>query len=154
MDRHTVDLHWSHSRFEIQEVKSSIGLRKDGESMKTVILIAVIVLADAAGDVLITRGMKQVGEVSTINPRVLLSIAHKVLMNKSFLSGILFFAVTFFSFLTVLSWADLSLVFPATSLVYVVSTLGAKFILKETVTFQRWAGILLVCLGVALVSLP
>lgn len=63
-------------------------------------------------------------------------------------------AITFFSFLTVLSWADLSFVFPATSLVYVVGTLGAKFILKETVTAQRWAGTALVCLGVALTSLP
>jgi transporter family protein len=122
--------------------------------MKTAILIAVIVFADAAGDVLLTRGMKQVGEISTVNPRVLLSIAREVMMNKSFLSGILFFAVTFFSFLTVLSWADLSFVFPATSLVYVVSTVGAKFMLKETVSFQRWAGIALVCVGVALVSLP
>jgi drug/metabolite transporter (DMT)-like permease len=122
--------------------------------MKTAILIAVIVLADAAGDVLLTRGMKQVGEVSTASPRVLLSMARQALTNRSFISGILFFAVTFFSFLTILSWADLSLVFPATSLVYVVSTLGAKFVLKETVSFQRWAGIFLVCLGVALTSLP
>ncbi len=122
--------------------------------MKTAILIAIIVLADAAGDVLLTRGMKQVGEVSTIRPKVLLSMARKVLTNRSFISGILFFAVTFFSFLTVLSRADLSFVFPATSLVYVVSTLGAKFILKETVSFQRWMGIVLVCLGVALTSLP
>ncbi len=122
--------------------------------MRTALLIAVIVLADAAGDVLITRGMKQAGEVSTIRPGVLLSIARRVLTNWSFISGILFFAVTFFSFLAVLSWADLSFVFPATSLVYVVSTLGAKFILKETVSFQRWMGIFLVCLGVALTSLP
>lgn len=122
--------------------------------MKTAVLIAVIVFADAAGDVLLTRGMKQVGEISTISPRVLLSMARKMLTNRSFICGILFFAVTFFSFLTVLSWADLSFVFPATSLVYVVSTLGAKLILKETVSFQRWAGIFLVCLGVALTSLP
>jgi drug/metabolite transporter (DMT)-like permease len=122
--------------------------------MKTAVLIAMIVLADSAGDVFLTRGMKQVGEISTINPRVLLSIGRKVIRNKSFLSGIFFIAITFFSFLVVLSWADLSLVFPAKSLVYVASTLGAKFILKETVTFQRWAGILLVCLGVVLVSLP
>jgi drug/metabolite transporter (DMT)-like permease len=117
-------------------------------------MIAVIVLADSAGDVLLTRGMKQVGEISTIKWRELLAIARKVLANKSFLSAIFFICVTFVSFLTVLSWADLSLVFPATSLVYVVSTLGAKFVLKETVTSQRWAGILIVCLGVALVSLP
>jgi drug/metabolite transporter (DMT)-like permease len=35
-----------------------------------------------------------------------------------------------------------------------MGTLGAQFILKETVTLQRWAGTLLVCLGVALTSLP
>jgi drug/metabolite transporter (DMT)-like permease len=122
--------------------------------VKTAILIAVIVLADSAGDVLLTRGMKQVGEISTIRWRELLAIAQKVLSNRSFLSAIFFICVTFVSFLTVLSWADLSLVFPATSLIYVVSTLGAKFILGETVTLQRWAGILLVCLGVALTSFP
>lgn len=122
--------------------------------MKTAILIAVIVLADSAGDVLLTRGMKQVGEISTIRWRELLAIARKVVSNRSFLSAIFFICVTFVSFLTVLSWADLSLVFPATSLIYVVSTLGAKFILGERVTLQRWAGILLVCFGVALTSFP
>jgi drug/metabolite transporter (DMT)-like permease len=56
--------------------------------------------------------------------------------------------------LTVLSWAYLSLVFPSTSLVYVASALGARFILKEAVTFQRWLGIILVYLGVILTSRP
>ncbi len=117
-------------------------------------MIAVIVLADSAGDVLLTRGMKQVGEISTVKWRELLGIARKVLVNKSFLSAIFFISVTFVSFLTVLSWADLSLVFPATSLIYVVSTLGAKFFLGETVTLERWTGILFVCIGVGLTSLP
>jgi drug/metabolite transporter (DMT)-like permease len=122
--------------------------------MKTAVLIAMIVLADSSGDVLLTRGMKQVGEISTIHPRALLNIARKVITNRNFLFGLFFLAVTFFSFLIVLSWADLSLVFPAKSLVYVASTLGAKFILGETVSLQRWAGISLVCFGVFLISLP
>lgn len=122
--------------------------------MKTAVLIVMIVLADSAGDVFLTRGMKQVGEISTIHPKALLAIGRKVVSNKNFLSGIFFMAVTFFTFLIVLSWADLSLVFPAKSLVYVTGTLGARFILQETVTLQRWAGILLVCIGVALISLP
>ncbi|MGA2954226.1 MAG: EamA family transporter [Thermodesulfobacteriota bacterium] len=122
--------------------------------MKTALLMAIIILADSAGDVFLTKGMKEVGEISTINPRALLVIARKVISNRSFLSGIFFLAIFFFSFLIVLSWADLSLVFPAKSLVYVVSTLGAKWILKETVSLQRWGGIFLVCLGVALISLP
>lgn len=122
--------------------------------MKTALLITIMVLADAAGDVLLTVGMKQVGEISTINPRALLTIGRNVITNRNFLFGLSFVAVTFFSFLVVLSWADLSLVFPAKSLVYVASTLGAKFILGETISFQRWVGISLVCLGVSLTSLP
>ncbi len=121
--------------------------------MKSVIVIAIIVLADSAGDVFITKGMKQVGEISPLHPGTLLKAAKKIVINKNFLWALGFFAITFFSFLAILSWADLSIVYPATSLVYVVSTLGARVILKETVTLQRWAGIGLVCLGVALTSL-
>ena len=122
--------------------------------MKTAILIAMIVLADSAGDVFLTKAMKQVGEISTINPRALLAIGRKVVSNKSFLSGIFFVAIAFFSFIIALSWADLSLMFPAKSLVYVTSTLGAKWVLREKISFQRWGGIFLVCIGVALISLP
>ena len=121
--------------------------------MKTAILIAMMVLGDSAGDVFLTRGMRQVGEISALHPKALLTIGARVISNKSFLCGILFITVTFVSFLIVISWADLSLVFPAKSLVYVLSTLGAKFFLEETVTFQRWLGIALVCLGVALTSM-
>ena len=122
--------------------------------MKTAALIATIILADAIGDVLLSMGMKQVGEISTLRPRGLLRVGRRIVTNRSFLCGLFFLAVTFFSFLVVLSWADLSLVFPAKSLVYVASTLGAKFILGENVTLLRWTGISLVCLGVALTSLP
>ncbi len=122
--------------------------------MITAIMVAIIVLADSAGDVFLTKGMKQVGAISTLNPRALLAVGRRVLGNPSFLLGIFCMAVTFFAFLIVLSWADLSLVFPAKSLVYVFSTLGAKWALKEAVSLERWGGILLVCLGVALISLP
>lgn len=106
--------------------------------MITAIMIAIMVLADSAGDIFLTKGMKQVGAISTLNPRALLVIGGRVLRNRSFLWGVFFMAVTFFSFLIVLSWADLSLVFPAKSLVYVFSTLGAKWALKETVSLERW----------------
>jgi len=122
--------------------------------MTTALMVAIIVLSNAAGDIFITRGMKRVGEVSTLNLGELLRIAGRVLTNRDFLLGILCLAVSFFAFLAVLSWADLSFVVPATSVVYVVSILGAKFILKEKINRLRWAGTLLVCLGVALVCLP
>ncbi len=122
--------------------------------MKTALLIATIILADSLGDVFLTLGMKQVGEISTVHPKALARIGLSAVTNRSFLTGLFFLAIFFFSFLIVLSWADLSLVFPAKSLVYVTTTLGARFILRETVSPQRWAGISLVCMGVALTSLP
>ena len=122
--------------------------------MKTALLIALMVLSDSSGDVFLTRGMKQVGEVSAFRLKSLLAVGRRVLTNPSFLTGIFFVAVAYFSFLIVLSWADLSLVFPAKSMVYLTSTLGAKWFLREKISFQRWGGIFLVCLGVALISLP
>ena len=122
--------------------------------MMTAIMIALMVLSDSTGDVFLTRGMKQIGEIQTLNPKALLAIGLRVLSNKIFLAGLSFAGLALCAFLIVLTWADLSLVFPARSLVYVTSTLGAKWVLKETISLERWGGILLVCLGVALISLP
>ncbi len=119
--------------------------------MKTALTILVIILSNAAGDVLISSGMKQIGEVSTLNPRELLRIAVRVLTCRDFVLGIACLAVSFFSFLLILAWEAMSFVVPATSLVYVVSILGARVFLKERVSALRWAGTLLVCLGVALI---
>jgi drug/metabolite transporter (DMT)-like permease len=122
--------------------------------MMTALMIALVVLGGSVGDVFITKGMKQVGEISTLDLRELLRIAGRTLTNRWFLVGLFFMAVSFFSFLAVLSWADLSLVLPATSVSFVITTVGAKLYLKEEISPVRWAGIALVCAGVALISLP
>jgi drug/metabolite transporter (DMT)-like permease len=123
------------------------------QGMITAIMLVIIVVSNAAGDVFMTKGMKQVGEVSTLRPMALLGIARRVGTNTDFLMGIFSLTVSFFSFLYVLSWADMSFVVPATSLVYVVTLLGAKFFLNEKVDRLRWAGTLLVCLGVAVICI-
>jgi drug/metabolite transporter (DMT)-like permease len=122
--------------------------------MMTAWMIAVVVLGGSVGDVFVTKGMKEIGEISTLNPAALLRIAGRTLTNRWFLIGLFFMAVSFVSFLTVLSWADLSLVLPATSISFVVTAIGAKWYLKEHISPVRWAGIVLVCAGVALISLP
>ena len=122
--------------------------------MMTAFMIALVVLSNSAGDVCITRGMKQVGEVSSVNPIEILRIAGRMLSNVWFLLGVFFLAVSYFSFLTVLTWADLSFVVPATAVVYVVNLFAAKFFLREEISPMRWAGTILVGFGVALVCLP
>ena len=122
--------------------------------MTTALLIGLVVLGGSAGDVFITKGMKQLGEISTLDLRRLLVIFGRALSNKYVLIGVLFMAVSYFSFLGALRLADLSLVLPATSVSFVITTIGARLFLKETISATRWAGILLVCIGVALISLP
>lgn len=122
--------------------------------MMTALMIALVVLGGSVGDVFVTKGMKQIGEIGTLNARELLRIAGRTLSNKWFLIGVFFMTVSFFSFLAVLSWAELSLVLPATSISFVITTIGAKFFLKEKISPVRWAGILLVCVGVAMISVP
>jgi drug/metabolite transporter (DMT)-like permease len=122
--------------------------------MKTALMIAIIVLSTSGGDVLIARGIRQIGEISTMSLIEWFQIARRIFRNSSFLAGLLLMAVSFFAFMAVLSWADLSLVVPATSVSYAISTVGAKLILRERVNRLRWLGTLLVGLGVALVSFP
>jgi len=122
--------------------------------MKTAMMLAIVILAGSLGDVLIAKGMKRVGEISTLRLRELAWIAKSVVCNAPFLLGLLCLALSFGAFLAVLSWADLSFIVPATSLSFVVSTLGAKWLLQERINRLRWIGTLLVGVGVALLSLP
>ena len=65
--------------------------------------------------------------------------------------GLGLMATAFFSLLWVLSLANVSLVVPVTALSYAAGTVGGKIFLREQVTPKRWAGILLVSVGVILV---
>jgi drug/metabolite transporter (DMT)-like permease len=66
-------------------------------------------------------------------------------------AGVALMATAFFSLLALLSRENVSLVVPVTALSYGAGALGGKFFLGEQVTARRWAGVLLVCIGVAVV---
>ncbi len=119
----------------------------------TAVLIATMVVADSASDILVSRAMKQIGEVTNFRPRALASTFGRMACNPSLIAGIGAAAIHFFVFLALLSFVGLSYVFPATALVYVLATAGAQFILKEHVSRRRWAGVCMVCAGVAMVSM-
>ena len=66
--------------------------------------------------------------------------------------GIGLLGVFFVLYATVLSWADLSFVLPATAFGYVLNVVCGYYFLHEAVTLSRWLGSLCICLGVACVS--
>jgi drug/metabolite transporter (DMT)-like permease len=116
--------------------------------------IAVIVLTSTAGDVLLSHGMKQVGDVGELRRRIgLLAVLARVLKNPNFLLGVSCMATAFYSLLFGLSWGDLSLVVPAsTSLTFITNAVAARIFLHERVDRRRWVAALLVAGGVVLLA--
>jgi len=116
--------------------------------------ILAIVLSSSAGDVLLSRGMKQIGDLGTRRrKRGFLFVALLVLRNRYFLAGVTCMAVSFYSLLYGLSWNDVSLVGPAAaSLTFVANAIGARFFLHERVDSRRWAAALFVAAGVILMA--
>jgi multidrug transporter EmrE-like cation transporter len=116
--------------------------------------ILVVVLTSTAGDVLLSRAMKRVGDVGELWRRAgLLTVAGRILRSPSFLLGIFMMALAFYSLLFALSWADVSLVAPASaSLTFVANAIAARVFLHEHVDHRRWMAALLVAGGVALLA--
>jgi uncharacterized membrane protein len=116
--------------------------------------IAAIVLASTTGDVLLSRAMKQVGDVGDVwRQHGLLTVAGRILRNPNFLFGLTAMAAAFYSLLFALSWADVSLVAPASaSLTFVSNAIAANFFLHERVDHFRWVAAILVAGGVVLLA--
>jgi len=121
--------------------------------MKIVIVIIIAALSAAIGESLLSFGMKKFGPVSTSDPSHWLMLIFSVIKNPYVFLGVVFLAVFFFLYLAALSWADLSYVLPLTALSYLFAALLAKFFLKEDVTWLRWAGTIVIVLGIVLVAL-
>jgi drug/metabolite transporter (DMT)-like permease len=115
-------------------------------------MLGVLVLGSTGGEIAITYGMKATGEPERLAPRALLKFLGRAFRNGWFWAGVPLMALSFYALLVLLSWEPISLVIPASALSYVVGTFGAKYVLGEDVTLARWAGVILVCLGVALVT--
>jgi len=120
----------------------------------TWLAIVVIVLASVTGDILLSRAMKQVGDVVELRKRSgLLHVLLRVVRNPYFMLGIVAMAVAFFSLLFGLSWGDVSLVAPASaSLIFVGNAAAAKLFLHERVDRRRWIAAALVACGVAFLA--
>lgn len=116
-------------------------------SRKYLVLAAVAIFA-SCGDVCLARGMRDFGAVTAANWHLLFSF----LLNPWVLAGIGLLLLFFGSYLTALSWADLTYVLPATALSYVLMALLAKVFLNEHVTVSRWLGIALITAGVGFVA--
>jgi transporter family protein len=115
--------------------------------------VAITVLSGTVGDVLCARGMAMRGEFDDFRPTGIGRILRYMVTHKIVLAGIAGDAISFFSFLALLSVTELNFAVPATALSYVFKTALARWYLRERVSWGRWAGAVLVAFGIVLVSL-
>jgi drug/metabolite transporter (DMT)-like permease len=118
-------------------------------TLRKYLVLGLVTLTSAFGDTSLAIGMKRLGPVSLSHPGALLSALRTPWVSGGVLLLLLFFA----SYLTALSWADLTFVLPATSLAYVVLALLSRFWLHEQISAARWLGVALITAGVGFVTL-
>ena len=119
--------------------------------IRVILMLAFFICCSTGGEIAMTYGMKRVGEPESFRPLALLRFLGKAVRSGWVWFAMPLMAVSFYSLLVLLSWAPLSVVIPASAANYVVGTFLAMYILKEHVSGRRWAGVVMVCIGVALV---
>ncbi len=112
------------------------------------LILALVALCAPLGDTCLSRGMTHVAPISLAQPASLVAAVFTpwIALGIALLIG--FFA----SYLTALSWADLTFVLPATAFGNVIVALLSRFWLHETISLQRWLGIALITIGVGFVA--
>jgi uncharacterized membrane protein len=118
----------------------------------TWVWLAVSVISGTMGDLLSAKGMATHGEIQHFGPRGIAQVLRYITTHRLVVTGIAINAVSFFSFLALLSVADLTFAVPATALSYILKTVLAGRYLGECVLAHRWAGALLVIVGIVLIS--
>ena len=120
--------------------------------IKTLVLVLIAGLLGGAGHVLLSKGMKTVGDLTEAPTSRIGGMVGRTVTNPWVLTGVVLQASFFFLYLTLLSRADVSKILPMTAFDYIVVALLAQMFLAEPVTPARWTGIGLIVLGVFMVS--
>jgi drug/metabolite transporter (DMT)-like permease len=126
--------------------------------MKTAVVLITAIVAQAFGDVCLTKGMKAIAVLETGGGgfgELLSQVSHfgyHALQSPMVWAGTLLLIVFFVLFSAALSWADLSFVLPATAFGYVLNVAAGSYFLGESVSNRRWAGAMIITLGVLFVS--
>jgi len=119
---------------------------------KTYALLAPIVVFASTGNVLLGEGMRKIGVVEPWTPAAIGGLFLRVFSSGWIWLGVGSLLLFLTLFMIVLSWADYSFVMPVSAASYALVPLISRWFLSERVSAERWAGVALICLGVALVT--
>ncbi|HWX21276.1 MAG TPA: EamA family transporter [Candidatus Binatia bacterium] len=119
---------------------------------KLLLILFIGLVFESTGIVLLKKGINQIGEVKTINAGAIARVIKEGLTNSQVLLGVFFEALFFICLLILMSQSDISFLWPLTALSFVFATVAAMMFLHERVSAVRWAGVVLIMLGAALIS--
>jgi uncharacterized membrane protein len=123
-----------------------------GLHFKTYCMLLIMVIFAPLGNVMLGKGMKNVGSAVSWAPSELPHIISLVLKSGFIWLGIASLLTFFVAYMLILSWADFSYVQPASSIALLVVALLGYFYLGERISPLHWAGIVVICLGVFVVG--
>jgi uncharacterized membrane protein len=123
-----------------------------GLHLKTSVLILIMISVAPLGDTFLGKGMKIVGRMTSWAPADLFHFFFRAFTTGTVWLGIELLLAYFVAYILVLSWADYSYVQPASAASYVLIAILAHFVLHESISFTRWAGVVMICLGVFVVG--
>lgn len=124
-------------------------LRNEKDKNMIILLILSSVLLNCGAQLLIRKGMLQIGEmpVSSIFQNMGLLITNVWLW-----LAMLCYAISILLWMSVLSKAEVSFAYPFLSVGYVLSAVLGYVFFSESITVIRIAGIVVICIGVILIS--
>jgi multidrug transporter EmrE-like cation transporter len=114
-------------------------------------LIVFGVLLNASAQLALKLGMRQIGyfDFGLHNcVRILLAVA----ANPYILAGLGCYVVSVAVWLLVLSRVEVSYAYPLLSIGYIVTAFAGQMFFHEDLSFTRWAGIIVICAGVWLIT--
>lgn len=115
-------------------------------------LLAIGLGSEAWGFVLIKKGLFETAvQTPFLSTSHFIGVFFQIVETPLVLLGTALEALHFGILMELLSFGDVSFMIPLTSIGYVVTPLTALFLLHETVPPERWAGIVLICCGVAVI---
>jgi drug/metabolite transporter (DMT)-like permease len=120
--------------------------------IRVLIAMTVAAFSAAVGQILVRKGMQQVGSLENYAPMALLMYFGHTVSNWYVILGTALNTVFYILFLAALSWTDVTVVLPMTAIEYGFAAFLAVIFLKEQVPPLRWAGILLIIVGVVFIA--
>ena len=117
---------------------------------KTILIAFAQSVTVTAGDLLLAKGMKQVGDIAVLNPTLFFMKMFLTVRNVWVLTGVGCLALSLLFWLAVLSRAPLSLALPLTATAYILNAFAAQYFLLETVTTLRWTATGVIAIGILL----